>query len=252
MQDEDEDEPEAEAPVPTKRSKRPPIPRGVKPAQWDAFWRLWDRGERDKAKLAAEAQITIRTVYRWQALARKASTDEKRRRGFEPPPPELGDDPLPGEQAGWDHMGVARRAAASDKVHVRDRLRAVQIIEQRRQWSAERDREGTVAWATLRLEDIPHEHRARLAGLLAEVLVESKAPALGLADTTEAQAAVWYQLGLLLHPDDAERVYREQLIPAGAAALALAERLSVEREASSRQVVAGGSEVEAEGYLTHV
>jgi hypothetical protein len=84
------------------------------------------------------------------------------------------------------------------------------------------------------------------------VLVESKAPALGLADTTEAQAAVWYQLGLLLHPDDAERVYREHLIPAGAAALALAERLVVEREAAAAKVSAGGSEVSAEEYISHV
>lgn len=252
MDEGDDEESEGRAP-PRKRSKRPPIPRGVKPAQWEEFWARYDAGRRDAAKIAEEIGAGKRTVYRWLSLARDTANTEKRRRGFEPEPPELdGDDPAPSGQPGWDHMGVARRAAASDKVHVRDRLRAVSIIEQRRQWAAEHEREGRVDWASVRLEDIPHEHRARLAGLLAEVLVETKAPALGLADTTEAQAAVWYQVGLLLHPDDADVVYREYLLPAMAAALAEGERLGVAREAGARQIAAGASEVDAEGYLGHV
>lgn len=248
----DEDEDDREINPRTKKSKRPPIPRGVRPDQWEAFWIRWDNGQRDAKKIAGEIGAGVRTVYRWIKLAREGAHTERRRRGTEPAPPEIGDDPAPSNQPGWDHMGVARRAANSDKVHVRDRLRAVQLIEQRRQWEAEHAREGTVDWATVRLEDIPHEHRPRLAGLLAEVLIEAKAPQLGLADTTEAQATAWYQLGLQLHPDDADVVVRTLLAPMLAQALALAERLTVEREAAARQVSAGGSDVAAEDFLSHV
>ncbi len=253
MDDDDEDDRES-APKRTRKSKRPPIPRGVAPAQWEEFWVRWDAGARDAKKIAAEIGAGVRTVYRWLKSARVGVTADKRRRGFEAAPPELDgdDDPAPSSKPGWDHMGIARRAAASDKVHVRDRLRAVQIIELRRQWEAEHEREGKVDWATVKLEDIPHEHRSRLAGVLAEVLIEARAPALGLADTTEAQAVVWYQLGLLLHPDDAEEVMRTLLQPGLAAALARAEQLTADREAAARQVSAGGTDIVAEEFLSHV
>jgi len=246
--DEDDDRPGKARSV----GKRLPRPKGVKPAQWDRFWTLWEAGERKVPKLAEETGATVRTIYRWQALIRKAEQTEHRRRGTEGPPPELDADPAPSEQPGWDHMGVARQAAASSTVHVRDRLRAVQIIEQRRQWAAEHEREGKVDWATVKLEDIPHEHRARLAGLLAEVLIEAKAPALGLADTTENQAVAHYLIGVMLHPDDADEVVRAILSPALAAAVKRAEQLVAEREAGARAVVAGGSEVAAEEFLSHV
>lgn len=249
MTGEDDDDREGGSRV---KTKRPPRPKGVKPEQWEHFWQLWDAGERNVKKLAEQTGAGIRTVYRWQATIRKAEQTEHRRRGTEGPPPELDADPSPSSGPGWDHMGVARRAAASDRVHVRDRLRAVQIIELRRQWEAEHEREGRVDWSTVKLEDIPHEHRSRLAGLLAEVLVEAKAPQLGLADTTEAQATVWYMLGLQLHPDDAEAVVRAVLAPMQASALAMAERLQVEREAGARVVAAGESEVSAEEFLSHV
>jgi hypothetical protein len=231
---------------------RLPRPKGVKPEQWEAFWRLWESGERNAKKLAAQTGAGLRTVYRWQSMIRKAEQTEHRRRGTEPPPPDLGDDPAPSDKPGWDHMGVARKAAASDKVHVRDRLRAVQIIELRRQWEAEHEREGRVDWSTVKLEDIPHEHRARLAGVLAEVLLEAKAPALAMPDTTEAQAAVLYQLGMQLHPEDADEVYRTIILPMLDKALARAAALVDEREAAARSVSAGGSEVPAEEYLSHV
>lgn len=251
--DEDEDDRESETtPKRTRKTKRPPIPRNVAPEQWEAFWVRWDAGQRDARKIAPEIGAGVRTVYRWIKNARAGVSADKRRRGFEPAPPELGDDPVPSERPGWDELAVARKAADSDKVHVRDRLQAVRILQHERHWRVEHEREGKVDWATVKLEDIPHEHRSRLAGVLAEVLIEAKAPALGLADTTEAQAVVWYQLGLLLHPDDAEEVMRTLLQPGLAAALARAEQLTADREAAARQVSAGGTDIAAEEYIGHV
>lgn len=246
--DEDDDEVGAKP----KRRRRPPPPERVSKQVWAKFLDLLESGERDMAKVAAACGASERTVWRWKKRAESAKAQTRRGGKLEAAPPELDDDPEPGQQPGWDHMGVARRAAASDKVHVRDRLRAVQIIEQRRQWSAEHEREGTVDWATVKLEDIPHEHRARLAGVLAEVLIEAKAPALGLADTTEAQAVAHYLIGVMLHPDDAEEVVRGILSPALAAGLKRAEELVADRERGARSVAAGGSEVSAEEFLSHV
>lgn len=248
----DEDEDVREENPRTKRSKRPPIPRGVRPDQWEAFWIRWDNGQRDPKKIAPEIGAGVRTVYRWIKTAREGAHTEKRRRGTEAPPPELGDDPAPSDRPGWDALAIARRAADSDKVHVRDRLRAVQILQNEAHWLAEHEREGRVDWSTVKLEDIPHEHRARLAGLLAEVLIEAKAPALAMPDTTEAQAAVLYQIGMQLSPEDADEVYRTIILPMLDKALARAAALVDEREAAARSVSAGGTEVAAEEFLSHV
>ncbi len=68
----------------------------------------------------------------------------------------------------FDHLKVARDIAASEAVDEQDRLEAIRILQQARQWEAERV--GRIDWSAIELEDIPHEHRARLLEMLANAV----------------------------------------------------------------------------------
>lgn len=217
-------------------------------AGWGAFSDAWARGVRGTTKLARAAGCSTKTIKRYIARLQggeKPGNPDKITTRIEPA---LDKPPEPT----WDHMEVASRAAVTDRLPVPVRLQAVRILEERRRWEAEHGHKGLVDWATVGLEDIPHEHRARLAGLLAETLVEERAPHLGLAETTEAQATAYYQTGRVLRADEAEEIVRLILAPALAAAVKRADEFLAARELAAAADGPRDSELRAEDFLTHV
>jgi len=218
-------------------------------AGWGAFSDAWSRGERSVARLAAQANCSTKTIKRYIAKleAGKAPVLGKVISAPKQEPPLA---KMPPE--GWDHMEVAARAANTDRLAVNTRLQAVRILEERRRWELEHGEKGQVDWATVTLAEIPHEHRARLAGMLAETLVEERAPQLGLAETTEAQATVFYLIGKVVPSSEADELVRDILQPALAAAVRRADELALAREMRAKADGPRDSELRPEEWLTHV
>lgn len=234
------------------------------------FLRLWRSGLRNNDEIALRLKCTSRTVSRdlrdlkakdpkdptrskleasllrmnpdWEAelgeVAGGADEDELPARVWLPP------DPGPD----YDHMAMVRSVAASDRADIRDRLKAAEGLEKRRQFDIiHGTSKGQVNWTQLELEDIPVDERARLFGLLAETMREERAPFLSLPGTTPAQQAVFFSLGVQVHADDAEAVLAE-LAPARATALALAAELTAARSGPPPDI----TPVEPADYLEHV
>jgi hypothetical protein len=154
--------------------------------------------------------------------------------------------PDPGPE--WDPMAVARQAARDPRVRVSDRLKAVDICERRRQYDLlHGTAKGKVSWKDVVLADIPVDERARLFGLLAEQMQQARAPFLGAAETTPDQEAVYFAIGLQVHPDDAPRVLAE-LGPAREAAVGVAKALTEARKAPPADI----TPVDPQDYLDHV
>lgn len=147
-----------------------------------------------------------------------------------------------------DHMSIARRIVIDERLDPRDRIRAVEACERRRQWDIDHGTiKGAVNWALLTLDDIPADERPRLFGLLAETMREARAPFLSQVETTPLQQAVYFALGLVVHQDDAAAVLAE-LAPARAAALAKAKELGAAREGPPADI----TPVDPQDYLDHV
>ena len=214
------------------------------------FLRLWRQGLRNTDEIALRLGCTSRTVSRdLRDLKAKDPKDPTRSKleaslarmnpawadevgepvadGELDLPPRVWLPPDPGPD--WDHMAMVRSVASSERADLRDRLKAAEGLEKRRQFDIlHGTTKGKVNWALLELEDIPVDERARLFGLLAETMREERAPFLALQETTSAQQAVFFALGLQVHADDAEAVLAE-LAPARAAATARAAELTEAR-----------------------
>ena len=214
------------------------------------FLRLWRQGLRNTDEIALRLGCTSRTVSRdlrdLRAKDPKDPTKSKLEASLARMNPEWADEvgepavegehelpprvwlpPDPGPD--WDHMAMVRSVAASERADLRDRLKAAEGLEKRRQFDIlHGTTKGKVNWALLELDDIPVDERARVFGMLAETMREARAPFLGLPGTTEAQQAVFFALGLQVHADDAEAVLAE-LAPARAAAMDRAVELTAAR-----------------------
>lgn len=233
------------------------------------FLRLWRQGLRNTDEIALRLGCTSRTVSRdlrdLRAKDPKDPTKSKLEASLarmnpawaeevgEPPadgeldlPPRVWLPPDPGPD--WDHMAMVRSVAASERAELRDRLKAAEGLEKRRQFDIlHGTTKGKVNWALLELEDIPLCERPRLFGLLAETMREERAPFLALPGTTPAQQAVFFALGLQVHAEDAEAVLAE-LAPARAAALARAAELAAARTGPPPDI----TPVDPADYLEHV
>ena len=88
--------------------------------------------------------------------------------------------------------------------------------------------------------------------MLAETLVEERAPQLGLAETTEAQATVFYLIGKVVPSSEADELVRDILQPALAAAVRRADELALAREMRAKADGPRDSELRPEEWLTHV
>ena len=233
------------------------------------FLRLWRQGLRNTDEIALRLGCTSRTVSRdlrdLRAKDPKDPTKSKLEASLarmnpawaeevgEPPadgeldlPPRVWLPPDPGPD--WDHMAMVRSVAASERAELRDRLKAAEGLEKRRQFDIlHGTTKGKVNWALLELEDIPLCERPRLFGLLAETMREERAPFLALPGTTPAQQAVFFALGLQVHAEDAEAVLAE-LAPARAAALARAAELTAARSGPPPDI----TPVDPADYLEHV
>jgi len=215
------------------------------------FLRLWRSGLRNNDEIALRLGTTSRTVSRdlrdlkakdpkdptkskleaslarmnpdWEAELGEAAAGA----GEDDLPPRVWLPPDPGPD--WDHMAMVRSVAASERADLRDRLKAAEGLEKRRQFDIlHGTTKGKVNWALLELDDIPVDERARVFGMLAETMREARAPFLSLPGTTDAQQAVFFALGLQVHAADAEAVLAE-LAPARAAAMARAVELTAAR-----------------------
>lgn len=155
--------------------------------------------------------------------------------------------PDPGEN--WDPMTIVRQAARDPRVKVSDRLKAAEICERRRQFDLLHgvSKQGKVNWRDLVLADIPVEEIPRVFGLLAEHMARQRAPFLGGPQTTPEQEAVYFSIGLQVHPEDAPAVLAE-LAPARAAAVSRAKALTEARMAPPADV----TPVDPQDYLDHV
>lgn len=232
------------------------------------FLRLWRAGVTNTDELALRLGCTSRTVSRdlrehrakdpkdptrskLEAALEKINPDYARdvpagEEGEAELPPRIWLPPDPGPD--YDHMAVNRAIVASERADLRDRIRATEVLERRRQFDIlHGTSKGKVDWRQLELDDIPVEERPRLFGLLAETMREARAPFLGLPGTTDAQQAVFFALGLQVHPEDAEAVLAE-LAPARAAAMARAAELTAARMGPPPDI----TPVDPQDYLDHV
>ena len=230
---------------------------------------MWESGVTKQSELVLRLGHSRRNVQRlseeWKSgrMAEKIATDRvlaAAENGDAPPqvPPDLlaaapplavVEDPGPG----FDHMSVVRRICASERSDPRDRIKAAEVAERRRQFDL---KEGINAgaknlrledWLAMKVEDIPPEARPRVYGLLVGEMAEARTPWLGQPETTPEQVEVWHQLGLQVPAEDAVELVA-LLAPARAAALALAELRRAERAGPPPNV----AEVDPEDYLTHV
>lgn len=204
------------------RPKRdgPKSPPGPRPKGYDEFVQLHEAGK-SPLQISAQLGLSKRTVYRYLSLyrteqqsavpvtgpGRRHAADEHRAAAAATvhlEPGVLPDDP--GD--GFDAISLARRVACDPRAKIDVRLRAIGICEQRRQFDITHNVHGTarIDWTRVKREDIPPEERFRLAGLLAEDLVQAREPGLSTPGTTEAQALVFYELGVMVGPEDAEAV----------------------------------------------
>lgn len=205
------------------RITRPKKPPGPRPKGYDRFIELYAAGM-SIPKIAAQLGLTKRSCYRYRALydadqaadepvsgpgrrhvAETAEVAAEQTRDL--PVGEL--PPDPGD--GFDPISIARRAACDPRLKIDTRLRAVSICESRRQFDITHNVHGSnrVDWTRVKREDIPPEERFRLAGALAEDLVQAREPGLSQPGTTEAQALVFYELGKLVDAQVAEEIAAE-------------------------------------------
>ena len=148
-----------------------------------------------------------------------------------------GPDFVPDPGVGWDPMAIARQAARDPRVRVADRLKAVDLCERRRQFDLlHGTSKGKVSWPDVVLADIPVAERSRLFGLLAEQMQYARAPFLAAPETTREQEAVFFSIGVQVHPEDAARVLAE-LGPARESALGVARELAAARMAPAASIV---------------
>lgn len=235
------------------------------------FAQLWAEGITKEAELALRLGHSRRNAARLIAEWKSGKMAEKIARdlqlaaveaGGEPPPPLVPPDkdvlapPLamvedPGPQ--FDHMSVVRRICASDRADPRDRIRAAEVAERRRQFDL---KEGINAgaknlrledWLELKLEDIPQAARARTFGLLAEEMAHARTPWMTQPETTQGQVEVYHLLGLQVPAEEAAELL-VLMAPARAAALARAAELAALRAGPPPDA----EPVDAEEYLAHV
>ncbi len=235
------------------------------------FWALWQAGTRREMDIAAAMDVSRRSAQRFMVIARAEphrfeemlAADralEALEAGGEAPAGPPPDQPVlaepivqedPGPQ--FDHMSVVRRICASDRADPRDRIRAAEVAERRRQFDL---KEGINAgaknlrledWLELKLEDIPQAARARTFGLLAEEMAHARTPWMTQAETTQGQVEVYHLLGLQVPPEEAVELL-VLMAPARAAALARAAELAKLRAGPPPDA----EPVDAEEYLTHV
>ena len=235
------------------------------------FWALWQAGTRREMDIAAAMDVSRRSAQRFMVIARAEphrfeemlAADralEALEAGGEAPAGPPPDQPVlaepivqedPGPQ--FDHMSVVRRICASDRADPRDRIRAAEVAEKRRQYDLEK---GIGAGAkNLRLEDwmempfdsMPAQARPRWFGFLAQEMASARTPWLSMPETTAEQVEVWHLLGRQVAPEDAAELLA-MLRPARAAALARADELAAARAGPPPDV----EPVNPEDYLTHV
>lgn len=104
--------------------------------------------------------------------------------------------PDPGED--YDPLSIARRMSWDPRTAAETRLKAVKIyLDERRSRirDAAANSEGSIEWSTFALEQVPTEHRGRVAGLMLHELLLDRAPQLAQPATTAAQMEVWYLTG---------------------------------------------------------
>lgn len=227
-----------------------------------AFLKLWRAGVRKVPELALRLGVSERTVARRIEEHRKGRLEYLIGKvdpadvedGATPTTVEDPDEPrgprqlAPDPGVDFDHMSVARRIVVDDRMDARDRIRACQTLESRRQYDlTNKTSKGSVEWSEIVLADIPVEERARLFGLLAVQMQQARAPFLGQAETTPEQEAVFFAIGQQVHPDDAAAVLAA-LEPGRVAALELARALGAGRAAPAADV----TPVDAQDYLDHV
>lgn len=233
------------------------------------FKEAWDSGTRNEMELAAAVGCTVRNINRLKQelnngeLAEKMARDareEAAERGETMPavatPPQVAStpvEPLKDPGPDFDHIGVTRAICASNGQAPRDRIRAAEVIERRRQYDLEK---GITAgakglrledWLALRLEDIPPEARPRTFGLLAATMAEQRTPWLSQAETTAAQVRIWHLLGLQVSVEDAAELVL-LVEPVLAAARARADELATTRKAPPPD----SNPIQLEGYIDHV
>jgi len=235
------------------------------------FWALWQAGTRREIEVAERLGISRRSAQRMMVIARgephKFEAALARDRALDaleaggevaaadlPSAATVGEAIIqedPGPQ--FDHMSVVRRICASDRADPRDRIRAAEVAERRRQFDL---KEGINAgaknlrpedWQELKLDDIPKEARARLFGLLAEEMANARTPWMSQPETTQAQVTVYHQLGLQVPAEEAEELLG-LLAPAREQALARAAELAAARAGPPPDA----EPVDPEDYLTHV
>lgn len=235
------------------------------------FWALWQAGTRREIEIAERLGISRRSAQRMMVIARgephKFEAALARDRALDaleaggevaaadlPSAAAVGEAIIqedPGPQ--FDHMSVVRRICASDRADPRDRIRAAEVAERRRQFDL---KEGINAgaknlrpedWQELKLDDIPKEARARLFGLLAEEMANARTPWMSQPETTQAQVTVYHQLGLQVPAEEAEELLG-LLAPAREQALARAAELAAARAGPPPDA----EPVDPEDYLTHV
>jgi hypothetical protein len=236
------------------------------------FAELWESGITKQSELVLRLGHSRRNIQRlseeWKSgkMAEKIATDRVLARAESgevdgpggaadlqalPPPPPLAvvEDPGPG----FDHMSVVRRILASERSDPRDRIRAAEVAERRRQFDL---KEGINAgaknlrledWLELKLEDIPQAARARTFGLLAEEMAHARTPWMTQAETTQGQVEVYHLLGLQVPAEEAAELL-VMMAPARASALARAAELAALRAGPPPDA----EPVDAEEYLTHV
>ena len=233
------------------------------------FVELWAAGITKESELALRLGHSRRNVarliaeYRSGKMADKIEQDRRLtavEAGDTPPPapPELGstlpalaaiEDPGPG----FDHMSVVRRICASERSDPRDRIKAAEVAERRRQYDLEK---GIGAGAkNLRLEDwlempfdtMPGQARPRWFGFLAQEMAAARTPWLSMPETTPEQVEVWHALGRQVAAEDAVEL-AVILRAAKAMAAARADELAAARAAPPPDV----EPVNPEDYLQHV
>ena len=235
------------------------------------FAELWTSGTTNIAKLALLLGLSRRNVDRMTVEWKSGKMSEKIAQdlalaaheagGAAPaggasasPAPVQGARDLP-EDPGvdLDHMSVARRAVVDSASDLRDRLKAVDLLERRRQYDLDKGIGAGAKnlrledWLELTLEDIPQAAWARTFGLLAEKMAHARTPWMSQPETTKAMVEVYHLLGLQVPAEVAVELL-VLMAPARAAALARAAELAKLRAGPPPDA----EPVDAEEYLTHV
>lgn len=233
------------------------------------FVEAWDRGVRNEMELSAASGCSVRQIQRLKVELNKGELAEKLARdrredaaeGGKAPPP-TATPPQPGPTAPeplvdpgpeFDHIGVARALCASNAQAPRDRIRAAEVIERRRQYDLEKGISAGAKglrledWLALQLDDIPPAARPRTFGLLAATMAEQRTPWLSQAETTAAQVRVWHLLGLQVPAEDAAELVL-LVEPVLAAARERAAALVAERKPPPPD----SNPIQLDDYVDHV